>query len=418
MAKVDLQSDLTNAPATSRFADFRSRIFTGIEEVPRNSVPLARVLLATLITLLGAALLEWSLYGHGGHDALSDLPGRYFAWHLSPSAFPFINRPVEYPVVIGYVAWVWASLLHSCTQFFVANSIVAVAVILTISALLRARGAGRIWRWAFAPMLFIFAFHNWDALALLPAIFGLLAAEAGMDATAGVALAIGASIKLFPGLFLPPLLIQRWLAGDRRGALRMLIGAAITTLLINLPVALRTPSGWAFAAKFQGRRSATWGSIWYWIFRTPGISNFVARNPSHVANLAAAAALLITLVAISVLAVRRNLSVVEIGAAVLASFILANKVYSPNYDLWIVPFFVLLPIARRHWITFCVGDIGVSLLVFGRFHGLWGTHVVLSFLWIFVGLRVIALLGLIAFSLKRRDSEAPIQQSELTSQQL
>lgn len=400
MANAELQSESTNSHPPNRFAEFRTRLLANTEGAAQPIAPLARVFLATLITLLGAALLQWSLYGNGGHDALSDVPGRYFAWRLSPNAFPFIDRPVEYPVVVGYVAWVWASLTRTVTGFFVANSLVATGGVFAISALLRARGNGRIWRWVFAPMLLIFAFHNWDVIALLPLVVGLLAAEAGASATAGVSLALGASIKLFPGLVLPPLIVQRWCSGDKRGARRLFLGAAITTLLINIPVALQSPSGWLFAAEFQSKRQATWGSAWYWIFRLPGVSSVVTHDPSRIANLLAGTTLLAALIVISILAVRRNLSAVAIGAAVTASFLLTNKVYSPNYDLWIVPFFVLLPLARRHWVAFCVGDIGVALLVFGRFHGLWGGHVVLTLLWIFVGIRALALLGVVLHSLK------------------
>ena len=73
---------------------------------------------------------------------------------------------------------------------------------------------------------------------------------------------------------------------------------------------------------------------------------------------------------VCVMAVRRRLGAAAIGAATVAVFILTNKVFSPNYDLWLVPFFVLVPFARRQWIAFCAADLAVFIVVFGRFHGL------------------------------------------------
>ena len=78
-----------------------------------------------------------------------------------------------------------------------------------------------------------------------------------------------------------------------------------------------------------------------------------------------------------------------------ALFLLSNKIYSPTYDLWMVPFFVLLPIPRRVWICYCAADIGVFVLVFGRFHGFWEAQTVVNSLWFFVFLRAASLLYVI-----------------------
>ena len=57
------------------------------------------------------------------------------------------------------------------------------------------------------------------------------------------------------------------------------------------------------------------------------------------------------------------------AAAAVTIFILCNKVYSPTYDVWLVVFFVLLPVSRRLWVTFCAVDLAVCLTVYGYFHG-------------------------------------------------
>ena len=105
---------------------------------------------------------------------------------------------------------------------------------------------------------------------------------------------------------------------------------------------------------------------------------------------------------ISVLAVRRRLDAIAVGAAVVGVFLLSNKVYSPNYDLWIVPFFVLLPIPRRVWIAFSASAPGVFVLVYGHFHIGWSSGVVEALLPPLVAVRAITIIVVIVIALSDR----------------
>jgi uncharacterized membrane protein len=365
----------------------------------------------TLAALGAAALLQLVVYRNGGREALADVPGRFFAWRLGGHAFPYLDRGVEYPVVIGYLAYALASVMGTATRFFVANGVIDVGLAVAMTCLLRVRGGARIWRWIVAPPLVLFAFHNWDLLALVPAIIGLYAYLDHNDRMAGASLAFGASTKLFPGLFLVPLAVMRWCAGDRRGAARLLAWAAGVLVVLNGPVLLLSRSGWWYPAAFQGRRRATWGTLWFWLFRLPGASHVTHHDPVQLANLLAVVALVVSIATITALGVRRHVDALAIGAATTAAFLLTNKVYSPNYDLWIVPFFVLLPLARSHWLTFAAADIGIFTLVYGQFHGLWGHHVVRETLPLFVAVRALTLVLLIVVALRPervgRDDRAP-----------
>ena len=356
----------------------------------------------TIVALTAAALLQVVVYRNGGRDALADVPGRFFAWRLGGHALPYLDRGVEYPVVIGYLAYVLASVTGTATRFFVANGVIDVGLAVAMTCLLRARGGARIWRWIAAPPLVLFAFHNWDLVALVPAVVGLYAYMDHNDRVAGASLAFGASTKLFPGLFLVPLAIMRGCAGDHRGAARLVAWAAGVLVLLNAPVLLLSRAGWWYPAAFQGRRRATWGTLWFWLFRLPGASVFTHHDPAQLANLLAAIALVVSIATITVLGVRRHLDAVAIGAATTAAFLLTNKVYSPNYDLWIVPFFVLLPFARSHWLTFCAADIGIFTLVYGEFHGLWNHDLVREMLPLFVAVRAWTLVLLIVVALRAR----------------
>ena len=323
----------------------------------------------TAVTLVAAAALQLAVYRHGGHTALGDIPGRFFAWRLRPNAFPYIDRRVEYPVVIGYVGYATALVGRTASSFFALTALLSAALLLLMTRLLYDRGGARVWRWALGVPVVLYAFHNWDIFAMVPVVLGIYAYERGADASAGAWLGLGLSTKLFPGLLVPPFAVQRWCAGDRRGAVRLVVSAVAVTAVVNAPVALMSPKGWSYPARFQGARHATWGSLISWITSPPWGYPWLA-HPVSVANAAAAVLLAFGLGLVCVLGVRRNLSAAAIGAAAVAIFMLTNKVYSPNYDLWLVPFFVLLPVARRTWVAFCLADLAVFIVVFGRFHGI------------------------------------------------
>lgn len=366
----------------------------------RHAVALPAALAVTAVTLAVALTLELAILSHGGHNALGDIPGRFLAWRLHPSLVPYGGGPVEYPVVIGYVAWIAVWVGRGATDFFLVNSAILAALALGVTALIRRRSGPRIWRWAAGVPLALYAFHNWDLVALAPALLGLYAFERAHDRGAGALLAFGASAKVFPALLLPPLVVVRWHAGDRRGALRLSGAFVIVTALLNGPIALRSWHAWTYPMNFQGGRAPTWGSTWYWVFRVPALRGLLAHHFTTAADLAFVAVLAAALVFISVRAVRHQLGAIEIAAAVLGVFLLANKVYSPNYDLWLVPFFALLPISRRVWIGFCASDLAIFVLVYGHFHGQWPSSTVIAVLPVLVAARAVAIVAVILAALR------------------
>lgn len=381
-----------------------------IENRRSLSEPLAKVLLLTALTLVASALLQVALFSRGGSHALSDIPGRYIAWGLSPRRIPYVDAPVEYPVGIGIISWLVAMVTRSAGSFFVAIASANAVLALVMSAVMREGTGRRALRWCIGPPLFFYAFHNWDLWAILPMVLGLLAFERRKDVAAGVGLGLGAAIKLFPAFVVPPLVIKRWCEGDRRGALRLLASAGAVVAVLNGPFALIDRNGWEFPLKFQGARVASWGSLWFWLERVPPIGWLFHFDRAGVANVGSFAVLGAGLIVIAVAATRHHSGAIEVGAAVIALFLLSNKIYSPTYDLWMVPFFVLLPIQRRTWITYCAADAGIFVLVFGHFHGLWSTTVVLWLLFPLVALRAGSLLEVAVSGWRRnRAPETPLE---------
>jgi hypothetical protein len=112
------------------------------------------------------------------------------------------------------------------------------------------------------------------------------------------------------------------------------------------------------------------------------------------------------LVVISLLAVRRRLDAVAVGAAVVGAFLLCNKVYSPNYDLWLLPFFALLPVSRRVFMGYVASACGVFVLVYGYLHGGWPIGFVVALLPPLVIARALMIGAVIATALRVRTADA------------
>jgi uncharacterized membrane protein len=222
-------------------------------------------------------------------------------------------------------------------------------------------------------------------------VAGLFAFERGRDGAAGVAFGLGAAVKLFPAIVVPPLIAVRLATGDRRGALRLALSSAAVFVAINLPALAGNPSGWWWPFSFQARRNATWGSAWFYLFRLAGLPVHGSAG-AQLANVVSLLALVAALAWLTFVTRRRRLQPIAVASAAVAIFVLCNKVYSPTYDLWLVVFFVLLPFSRRLWVTFCVVDLAVFVTVYGHFHGIGSQQFVLTVLPILVAVRTVVLL--------------------------
>lgn len=125
--------------------------------------------------------------------------------------------------------------------------------------------------------------------------------------------------------------------------------------MINVPFAIAGFAGWWASFEFQWSRpiDQTTNSIWYWAARPH--SDPTNLSAQHLLSLLStsttAAAMVAVLIAGYLLArVRRTgYPWLQVCASLLCAYLLFNKVHSPQYTLWLLPFFVLLRI-RVGWI--------------------------------------------------------------------
>ncbi len=359
------------------------------------------MVIAGSVTLVLAFALQLLAFRHGGHGSISDLPRVFLHRGIRPGALPYVDRTIEYPVLAGFLLYgaslVWASPLG----VLLVTAVAASAVFLTATVLLARRFGARAWRWAIATPILLYAFQNWDLFAIAALIVGLLAFERHRDGTAGVAFGVGAAIKLFPWVVVPPLAVYRWAHDDRRGAQRLLAAGGATFLLLNAPIAVLNPSGWWWPYAFQSRRDPTWGTAWLYGFRALGLPIHGSAG-AHLATVVSAVALVAGMVWLLAVTAHRRLDPFGAAAAAVAIFVLSNKVYSPTYDVWLVAFFVMLPLSRRLWVSFCAVDAAVFFTVYGYFGGIDSIGFVRTVLPLLVLVRTGVLLTLV-----RRASASP-----------
>ena len=206
--------------------------------------------------------------------------------------------------------------------------------------------AGRSRRWtalgvALAPGLIFASFINWDLIAMALVAVGMAAWAARRTVLAGVLLGLAVATKFYPVLFFGPLLLLCLRAGRMRAFWITTASAAVAWLAVNLPVAFAAPSGWARFYTLSKDRPADWGSVWYF-FETEHWP-FVGSLTGGSLNLFSAAVFAAGCVVIGalILTAPRRPRVPQVFFLVLAVFLLSNKVWSPQYVIWLVPLVVL-----------------------------------------------------------------------------
>jgi hypothetical protein len=224
--------------------------------------------------------------------------------------------------------------LRSSTWLFLLAEAGAVALLLLV---LRREGTPleRVALYAWHPLAVseIAANGHVDALAL-PALAGLLAAwQARRFALAGVALALGALVKLGPALLFPAL--------TRRGGRRFLLAGAAVGVAAYLPY-LSVGAGVVGSISRYVDRQHFGGSLW------PLVSD-------HLSDTATRAVLALALASVvAVVALRDHAAVEQVARSallVLGSLLLVLGYVQPWHALWLLPFLTLTVAPGWLWLT-------------------------------------------------------------------
>lgn len=297
------------------------------------------------------------------HVCYSDMPHLYRERGFAEGNVPYLDTGeyprLEYPVVIGAVMTVTAEVARAtertitgqAVRFYDLNAwLMLLCAAVTALAVVKLAGR-RPWDaalYALAPGLALAGTINWDMLAVAFTMLGLLAWARRRPLLAGALLGLGAATKLYPVLLLGPLLLVCARARDKRVAFaafaRAVVGTALAWLAVNVPVMLLAPDGWRAFWTFNEQRGAEFGSIWL-VLEQAGhgkIPNF---------NLVVAGLLTLLFAGIAWLALTapERPRLAQLAFLTVAAFTVFNKVYSPQYVLWLIP---LAALARPRWRDF------------------------------------------------------------------
>ncbi len=292
---------------------------------------------------------DWNLYlKQFQAHCYTDIYPLYFQEQLAAGKVPYTGHPVEYPVLIGAVMQAVAWFVRPITnpairgREFYDVTVLLLTLCAIAGTLATAYLAGRTRRWtalgvALAPGLIFASFINWDLIAMALVAAGMAAWAARRTVLAGVLLGLAVATKFYPLLFFGPLLLLCLRAGRMRAFWATTAAAAVTWLAVNLPVAFAAPSGWARFYTLSKDRPADWGSVWYF-FETEHWP-FVGSLTGGSLNLFSAAVFAAGCVVIGalILTAPRRPRVPQVFFLVLAVFLLSNKVWSPQYVIWLVP---------------------------------------------------------------------------------
>ncbi|MGA8211915.1 MAG: glycosyltransferase 87 family protein [Nocardioidaceae bacterium] len=312
-----------------------------------------------------------------GAMCYSDLPYLYTGRGLAAGFVPYADNggrysAMEYPVLTGYFAYGAARLTQllsgspdlaarqrldgdqingavgvrgESSRYFVVSAVLLAPFALLTAWLLAGVHRRRPWDamlFAASPALVLAGLVNWDLLAVTAVAGALWAWSRGRPVLAGVAVGLGTAAKLYP-LFLLGALLVVCLRRRRLRAFGVTLGAAVAAwLVVDLPALLTGFEEWKVFWTFNSDRGADLGSLWLVASQTGH-----SFTPDRINQVSTGVFLAVCLGVLALgLRAPRPPRIPQLAYLVVAGFLVVNKVYSPQYVLWLLPLVVL---ARPRW---------------------------------------------------------------------
>ncbi|MDP9235164.1 MAG: hypothetical protein M3P01_11545, partial [Actinomycetota bacterium] len=158
---------------------------------------------------------------------------------------------------------------------------------------------------------------------------------------------------------------------DRSGSLvtsrRFALAAVVTWLVVNVPPATIAARGWGEFFRYNEVRPVDVDSLW-----SVGCHVIVGHTPcgsTRIINLLSAVLFIVGVIVVWRLRRGRDPSTEPwtMGFAMLALFFLTSKVYSPQYDLFLLPWFALVLPDLKAFLAFEASGIVIFLTRFQGF---------------------------------------------------
>jgi uncharacterized membrane protein len=357
-----------------------------------------RVLLALFAVVFALSLVQhqpcvntnWSSdQARYGKMCYSDVPYLYTGRGYAEGLWPYSDSDgrsevTEYPVGISYVAWLGAKLTQldpsgpplaerhyggadrlwslpgmatEVNTYFFVTALLMCLFGLVATWFLAGTHRGRPWDglyFVLSPALLLTGLINWDLMAVAFVAGALWAWSRDKPLLTGVMIGLGAATKLYPLFLLGPVLIVAW-RRRRLGAFGWAtLGAALAWVVTNLPAWLTGFEQWKVFWSFNSTRGADLGSLWL-VLQDAG--HTVTPQTINVWSWVIFGAVCLAVGVLGLMAPETP-RLAQLGFLVIAGFLLVNKVYSPQYVLWLLP---LAAMARPRWRDLLIWQAGEAL---------------------------------------------------------
>lgn len=295
-------------------------------------------LLSLLIVVILSGLRHQFYWWPAQH--LSTYPGDiwYVYDHYVSKGFPF---PVEYPSLMRvfvqlvntvtirpYSKYLWATI-YFLLPFAIGTTMMLSSVLKKQKFPMR----NLYQYWIFAPSFIICAITNYDLFAVFTIVLGLYLAQSGKRVVGAICLGVGTAFKVFPFFFLPLILL---LCKEKKEITKVLGGFFGIWLAINFPYIIGDSNGirgwlepYLWQSKHNFAKGPGDGSIWWPLYMLLG-------NGSISIFFTLAGITQLTAKALSTKNFEENLW--EWGRGIALVFLLFDRVYSPQYHLYLLPF--------------------------------------------------------------------------------
>ena len=318
------------------------------------------VLLAIIAALISFVKFDycrsngWAPPGDYIHACYSDFPALFGERGLITNAWPYSSstNAVEYPPVTGVIMWATSFLVgdgeDKFRNYFDVNALlIAILFIATVVFLKKLKP--QLWYLLpVAPAVVASLYINWDLWAVISALAAIYYFDVGKYHKSAIALGLSIATKFFPIVLLLPITLIFFRKSKIQELIRYIAITFAIWLLINLPFIITTPTGWLRFFKLNSERAADWGSIWHAL-------EIFGLKINHLN--------LISIIAFAVVALAFTLFVygipevpklASIAFFIVAIFVTASKVYSPQYILWLTPLAILAMIDKKDRFDFWI----------------------------------------------------------------
>lgn len=290
---------------------------------------------------------------------------RYMEYPVITGVYQYVSMALAktYSALTKAVTWPLLSGVAEVVMFFnIAAFGLALGWLVTVWATAMLAGR-RIWDAALvagSPLLIFQIFTNFDALATAFAMGAMLAWARRRPVLAGVLIGLGVAAKLYPVLLLLPILILALRSGKLVDAGKTVASALAAWLVVNLPIMVLFPQGWSEFFRLNSRRGEDMDSLYNVIGSFTGWPGFDRDlgfwEPPVILNGVVAVLFAACCAGIAYIALTapQRPRIAQLAFLVVAAFLLTNKVWSPQFSLWLVPLAVLALPHRRillAWMT-------------------------------------------------------------------